>query len=312
MTSHSITTALILAAGQGSRFGTLGKVMPKALAPVLNQPLLVRQIKLLASGGVKDVHIVIGHLGHLIKAAIEANPIPDVSIHFHEQKERLGLAHAVAQAETALGENPFVLILADIAYEAKAISDLLTLPNDVDAVVAVKDEPDIDAIRRNFSVELNKDGLVRRLIEKPVDPPNSMKGTGQYVFSPAIFEAIRNTPRSELRNEYELTDAIQTLVDMGKHVAVSDTITWDLNLTFPADLLACNLYMLAQDGVDHVSVSDVPDGSVVRYSVLGSDVRFDGPVSLNRCVVLDGAVLPSGAQLEGAVIAANGQWTEDT
>ena len=116
MTGRKIDTALILAAGNGTRLGRLGKSIPKALLPVLNRPLLVRHLDVLAKQGVRDVHVVIGHLGQMIQDAVAAHPIDGLTVHFHVQEERLGLGHAVLQAETALSETPFVLILADIAF----------------------------------------------------------------------------------------------------------------------------------------------------------------------------------------------------
>lgn len=302
-----IGTALILAAGQGSRMGALGAHHPKAALPVLGTPLIVRHLRRLAENGVRRAVVVVGHLGEAIRAAVAAHPVPGLEVAFREQAERLGLGHAVLHAEDALGGEPFVLILGDIDYAMRGAA-LFALPPGVDALVAVKHEPDDDAIRRNFSVELAGGRRIARVVEKPVHLPNRLKGTGQYAFSPAIHDAIRATPRSALKNEHELTDAIQTLIDRGGTALAVDTVTWDVNLTVPADLLACNLHHLREGGHDCLAEDSLPGGVQATESVVGCGVRFDGRAELRRVVVLDGSRIAAGAMLEDCVVSPNGIW----
>ncbi|MEP3639677.1 MAG: sugar phosphate nucleotidyltransferase [Paracoccaceae bacterium] len=308
MAGRNIETALILAAGNGTRLGDLGRSIPKALLPVINRPLLVRHLEVLAAQGVRDVHVVIGHLGQMIKDAVAAHPIDGLTVHFHVQEERLGLGHAVLQAEAALSETPFVLILADIAFSLINPDQLFQLPNDVAGRIAVKEEQEVAPIRLNFSVIHDGAGRISKVIEKPQDPPNMLKGTGQYSFDPTIFEAIRKTPRSALRNEYELTDAIQTLIDMGRPVEVAQSIDWDLNLTFPADVLACNLHFRPNASDSECVATQLPTGSRVTNCIIGPDVTADGPVDLLNCVILEGAHLASDTSLRDMIVAPFGSW----
>ena len=302
-----IGTALILAAGQGSRMGGLGAHVPKALLPVLGRPLIVRHLEKLARQGIGRAVIVVGHLGEQVRAALAAHPVPGIEVAFREQPERLGLGHAVLQAEDALAGDDFVLILGDIDYAARD-GALFAMPPGADALVAVKEEPDDAAIRRNFSVELAEGRRIARVVEKPVHLPNRMKGTGQYAFTAALHDAIRATPRSALKNEYELTDAIQTLIDGGRAVLAVDTITWDVNLTVPGDLLACNLRHLRESGRRCVLESPLPEGAHVEESVIGRGVRFDGAAVLKRCVVLDGSRIAAGADLRDCIVSPEGIW----
>ena len=309
MAGRKIETALILAAGNGTRLGNLGRSIPKALLPVINRPLLVRHLEVLAAQGVRDVHVVIGHLGQMIKDAVAAHPIDGLTIHFHVQEERLGLGHAVMQAEAALSETPFVLILADIAFSLINPDQLFSLPEGVVGRVAVKEEEDVAPIRLNFSVIHDGAGRISKVIEKPQDPPNMLKGTGQYSFDPTIFEAIRNTPRSALRNEYELTDAIQTLIDMGRPVELAQSIAWDLNLTFPKDVLACNLHFRSDAPDRDCMASELPEGSRITNSVVAPRVTADGPVILSNCVILEGSRLAGDTPLRDVIVSPYGCWS---
>ena len=305
MSDMNIESALILAAGQGSRMGDLGRDMPKALAPVLNKPLVVRHLELLARAGVRDVHIVVGHLGDKIRDALAAHRVPGLNISYHVQAERLGLGHAMLQAEKGLAGQPFVLLLADIAFTRAQGEAPFVLPDGVSGLIAVKDETDVDAVKRNFSVILDEGNRIQTVIEKPKAPPTMLKGTGQYVFRTEIFDAIRGTPRSSLRNEYELTDSIQTLIDQGHRVHIDENrIVWDLNLTYPADLLDCNRHYLTHLKDAQVMGTELPEGSRIVRSVVGQNVQADGAVDLEDCVVLDGAHLAAGVQLRNAVVGA--------
>ncbi len=119
------------------------------------------------------------------------------------------MAHAVGQLEAYI-EGPFLLMLGDIFFDVSDLSEMTEIygRTDAAAVLAVKDEPEPEAIRRNFAVILNDDGSVRRVIEKPREAPNRLKGCGIYLFDHRIFEAVRRTPRTAMRDEYELTDSV--------------------------------------------------------------------------------------------------------
>jgi dTDP-glucose pyrophosphorylase len=155
-----------------------------------------------------------------------------VRIRYVEQSQRLGLAHAVGQLEPHI-DRPFVLMLGDIFFE---VTDLGRMVRDFEefqpaAVLAAKNEADPAAVRRNFSVHLREDGTVRRVIEKPRFVETNLKGCGLYLFDLRIFDAIRRTPRTALRDEYELTDSIQILIDLDYSVRAATVVEWDMNIT---------------------------------------------------------------------------------
>ena len=301
MTRH-IATAVILAAGSGSRIGELGKYVPKPLLPILNEPLIRRNVRWLKRLGVERIEIVVGHLGGAVRRALEEDPLEGMEIGFTEQKERLGIAHALGQLDGVVRE-PFILLLGDYAFEAPELDRMLRLDGSEGCLLSAKEESDMESLRRNFSIEYDADGLVTRVREKPEDPPNRLKGCGIYTFDERVFEAVRKTQRSPMRNEYEITESIQRLIDAGVRTRFLPVVTWDMNLTYPADLLECNLHFLGkgETGVPRTIMSDLPAGSIFERSVVGRGVRAAGPVQLRESVVFDGAVFESAGSLTRSV-----------
>ena len=300
---------VILAAGHGSRMGPFGDRMPKPVVPICNRPLLAYQLEHLHQLGIEDVLVVIGHLGHVITQILGDGRQFGLRIRYVEQEKRLGLAHAVGQVERYV-DRPFVLFLGDIFFH---VSDLALMirefeTHDAAAVLAVKDEPDTEAIKKNFSVLLQPDGAVRRVIEKPRHVTNSLKGCGLYLFDMRIFDAIRRTPRTAMRDEYELTDSLQILIDYEYPVRVAPVVLHDVNITFIGDLISCCVLELRRRGLPALTGQDcrLTDGVELVNSVLGDRVTITAPVRLERCVVLPDTVIGQGGHFADIVFTPAG------
>jgi dTDP-glucose pyrophosphorylase len=296
---------VILAAGHGSRMGPFGEQVPKPIAPICNKPLMAYQLDHMRALGIDDVIIVIGHLGHRITQALGDGSAYGVNIRYVEQEKRLGLAHAVGQLERYI-RHPFLLLLGDIFYEAPDLNRMLREfeQHAPAAVLAVMEEDDVDAIKKNFSVILREDGAVKRVIEKPRHPPNMLKGCGLYLFDLPIFDAIRRTPRTAMRDEYELTDSIQILIDYEYDVRIAPVVEWDMNLTFIGDLIACCMRQLQKLGVSSVTGKgcEIAPGTELIDACIGDGVRISKPARLERCVVLPGVCLDDGRDYTDTVI----------
>ena len=212
--SSTAPVGVILAAGKGTRIRPFSETTPKPLLPILDRPLMAWQIEQLKTLGVERIVVVIGHLGHKVVQTLGDGSRYGVQLTYVEQDEMLGIAHAVGQLEAHL-DGPFLLFLGDIFFETVQLDRMLERISepDVQGVLAVMREPNPDLIRRNFTVQTDERGFVRRVIEKPRHPKSDLKGCGLYMFDPAIFDSIRRTPRTALRDEYELTDAIRDQVD---------------------------------------------------------------------------------------------------
>ena len=288
---------VILAAGKGTRIRPFSDHYPKPLLPVFDRPLLLWQVEAMSELGITDILIVIGHLGHRVVQSLGDGSEWGVQIRYVEQEKTLGIAHAVGQLEPHL-DHPFLLFLGDIFFETKALGSMLDAFNrdGVDAVLAVKVEEDREAMRRNFSVELGEDGFVSHVVEKPRHPRTNLKGCGLYLFDTSIFDAVRATPRTALRDEYELTTTIELFVQGGHGIVPAEVIEADLNLSAPPDLLDLNLHVMRQRGLDnHIAEgAKVESGAQITNSVIMAGATVKAGAVLDECLVLPGEVISAG------------------
>jgi dTDP-glucose pyrophosphorylase len=293
---------VILAAGKGTRLQPFSERYPKPILPILGKPLLQHQVECLRDIGVRRVIVVIGHLGFEIVRALGNAPELGVELEFVDQGPTLGIAHAVSKLEGVV-DRPFMLFLGDIFFLHEDLSRMVGMlgQDGVQGVLAVKDEPSIEAIRRNFVVLEDEQGFVKRVIEKPQYPPGRLKGCGLYLFDPRFFDAVRRTPRTAMRDEYEITDAIQIFLDDGNRVRAARVIRDDLNLSYPADLLDINLKLLGAESHLGKDVRLAP-GCTVEHSVLMDGVRVEQPIAIRDSLVFAGVTVTGAADLHRVIV----------
>jgi dTDP-glucose pyrophosphorylase len=294
-----VEQGLILAAGRGTRLHPLSGVIPKPLHPVCNKPIMQYQIEAMRQAGIAEIAVVLGPGGGAIRAFFGSGARLGVQISYIDDPAPAGIASSLARAE-GWARGPFAVFLGDIFLALDDITPALEPLSGgcAGTIVVRRDTP--EAVRRNFAVLTGADGRVTRVIEKPAEPPTDLKGCGVYVFDQAIFEAIRRTPRSALRGEYEITDAVQILVEMGRPLYAADVVRWDVNITFPEDLLDCNLRVLRELRVGSLvgTAARVHASARLASSIVGDGARVEAPVLLEECLVLPGARvsdLPGGA-----------------
>jgi dTDP-glucose pyrophosphorylase len=296
---------VILAGGRGSRMYPISERFPKPLLPVANIPLVVHQLRLMRGLGIQDIVILIGYKGFEIPLAIGDGSRHGVRVRYVEQPDMLGIAHAVGRVEPHV-DRPFLLFLGDIYFVPDDLGLMLSTfeQQGGGAVLAVKEEPDLAAIRKNYAVVLDAKGHVVRVVEKPRDPPNRLKGVGLYLFDLSVFDAVRRTPRTAMRDEYEITDTIQVMVDLGLTVRVAQSVRHDVNVTTPVDLLDCNLFALQQvpDGVLLGANTQVHPGARLQRCVLGDNVVIRHPISLRDTLVLDNTTVDSQGDFERFIL----------
>jgi len=297
---------VILAAGRGERIKPLSFTVPKPLLPVCNKPIIQYQIEDMIGLGIRDFVIVVGHLGEKIENHFGDGSSLNVRIRYVEQKEKLGIAHAVGQLENYI-DGPFLLFLGDIFILPKNLPRLFDLffAHNVGAVLAVKRETDPRSIQKNFTVLLREGtDQVRRVIEKPRYLATNLKGCGVYLLSLAIFDAIRNTPRTAMRDEYEITTSIQILIDDGAPVFIADVVDWDMNVTVPCDLLRCNRKWLEHIGEKNVvdASASLPRGVKLENSVIGRNAVIRHPIAIRNSVILDDCKINSKSDIVDQLI----------
>jgi dTDP-glucose pyrophosphorylase len=297
---------VILAAGKGARMYPFSERSPKPILPILNRPLLAHQIEVMRESGITDVHIVVGDLGYQVAGAFGDGSQFGVKINFIEQESTLGLAHAVGALESRV-QLPFLLMLGDIYFHLKAPLGPLceeVLAGTTNANLVSMYEPNPEMVRRNFVIQANADGRVSKVIEKPRYVDSQLKGCGLYVFDPHIFDAIRRTPRTAMRDEYEITDSIQILINDGYVVHHKPIVERDLNLTKPDDLLTINLIELARARlprlVDESAV--LAKGTQVEHSVIGKNVVVTHPIRITHSVIMPGVKVQTSTDLDSVVM----------
>lgn len=293
--------ALILAGGKGTRLRPLTYAMAKQLVPVANKPILHYALDGLYQGGIRDFGIIISpETGEAIKESLETwqkHLAEDVKLTFILQDEPAGLAHAVKIAEPYLGKSPFVMYLGDNLINA----DLKTLiqafmdrvkNEGFEASIMLKQVPNPSS----FGVaELDAQGHVVRLVEKPKEPKSDLAMIGVYMFTASIFTAISRIQPS-WRGELEITDAIQQLIDDKGKVFSSIHPGWWLDTGKKDDLLAANEIVLNEyftkqiDGDIDAATSVHGDVTIGAGSVVKSS-RLTGPIVIGTDCCIENAVI---------------------
>jgi dTDP-glucose pyrophosphorylase len=238
-----IEQGVILAAGHGSRFRPLSWYCPKPLHQVCNKPIIQYQLEAMRDVGVCNVAIVIGHNGLPIEEYFGDGQSLGMRIEYITDAKPSGISYSLAHVENWV-KGPFLVFLGDIFLSFTSLwPALLPLIDGAAGSIVVRTDT-LEAIRRNFAVVTDDSYRVTQVIEKPSDPPTLLKGCGVYGFNHTIFDAIRRTPRSPLRNEFELTDAIQVLINERQPVFAAEVVKWDMNINNSLDLLNCNIKQL--------------------------------------------------------------------
>lgn len=272
------------------------------------------QLEALRDAGVLDAAIVVGPNGNAIRTQFGTGENLGMRLVYFDDPCPSGIASSLLLVEPWI-RGPFALFLGDIMFTFHDLSVAFAKMSEGAAGTLAVRPDTADAIRRNFAVIADGDGRVSRVIEKPADPPNELKGCGVYSFDAAIFEAIRRTPRSPLRNEYEITDSIQTLIDMGRPVFAVNTVEWDENVTYAHDLLTTNLRLLQRSGLGSLigAGASVHRDATVRRSIIGHGAIIDAPVVLDECLVWPGAVIrePAAAVFRRHIFAEGLIWSAD-
>ena len=234
---------LILSGGKGTRLYPLTFTRAKQLIPVANKPVLVRVIEAIREAGVREVGIVVGHTAAEIEEALGDGENWGVKLSYIHQESPDGLAHAVKISRGFLGDDPFVMFLGDNVIEG-GISNLIRdfAHNQWNSQIVLKEVENPSA----YGVaKMRPDNSIERLIEKPIDPPSSLALVGIYMFDHHIFEAVAAIKPSA-RGEYEITDAIQWLIDNGYTVFPHIHRGWWIDTGKPTDMLDANSFVLEE------------------------------------------------------------------
>jgi len=293
---------LILSGGKGTRLRPLTYTSAKQLVPVANKPVLFYGIEALAAAGIRDIGIVVGDTEAEIRAAVGDGSRWGVTVTYIPQDAPRGLAHAVLISESYIGRDPFVMYLGDnllnkgingfvedFVREAPAAQILLTRVPDP----------------QMFGVAELQDGRVVRLIEKPKEPKSDLALVGVYMFSPAVFDSVKRIKPS-FRNELEITDAIQDLIDRGLDVRPHLVEGWWKDTGKLEDMLEANRLILD-------TIERRIDGSVDAESRIEGKVIIEAGAVVERSVIRGPVIIGTDARIVHAYVGpftSIGQRTE--
>jgi len=287
--------SIILCAGKGTRLRPLTHTSAKHLIPIANKPVLFYAIEAIRDCGINDIGVIIGETGEDIKNGLKDGGKWGVNISYIEQKEALGLAHAVSVAKDFLGEEKFLMYLGDnlLKNGVENYADKFVQGNyNAFVLLTEVDNP------KQFGVAEVEKGRVVRVVEKPKEPVSNLALIGVYFFDKNVHQAIKSIKPSA-RGELEITDAIQWMIDKGYKVGAEVIGGWWKDTGKPDDILEANRLILEDIERDIGGAKVVDETSQISGRVKigkGSEIinsKIVGPVIIGEKVrVVDSYVGP--------------------
>lgn len=294
--------AVIPVAGFGTRLKPHTFSLPKVLLNVGGKPILGHIIDKLISEKIFKATFVIGYLGEQIIEYV-TKEYPSLHADFVEQEELLGLAHAIKIAIPTFDDEEVFIILGDTVFDvnlgpvfSKKITSL--------GVKTVEDPS-------RFGVAVCANEKVSRLIEKPETPISKLALVGLYYISNAkllvkcLNELFERNIRT--REEYQLTDALQLMIDNGEIITTFPVEGW-YDCGKPETLLSTNQFLLKQGGtnrsIEGVVMNDpvfISESAVVKNSVIGPFTTIAENCEVTDSIIKNSIISP-GAKVEKAML----------
>jgi glucose-1-phosphate thymidylyltransferase len=293
--------AIIPVAGVGSRLRPHTFTVPKVLLNVGGKPIIGHILDRLIENGFDEATVVIGYLGEKIKEYILRNY--SIKVDFVEQEERLGLGHAIYLSRHTISRDPILIILGDTVFDV----DLKALMTTDSSVLGVKEVED----PRRFGVAETEDGFITKLVEKPDHPKSKLALVGiYYIKNPQILvECLRDEIKANVRTrgEFQLTDALQMLIDQGEQIKTFPIDGW-FDCGKPETLLETNRHLLDQRSsvVDNPSVVVQPpvfisEKATVRNSVIGPYATIADDAIVENAIIRN-SIVSEGARVANSLL----------
>lgn len=284
---------IILHGGQGTRLRPLTYAGPKQLIPVANKPVSHYALEDLASSGVRDVAIVLGEtFPDMVRDYYGDGSRFNVRITYVHQGSPLGIAHAIGLCRDFVGDDDFIVYLGDNMFQ-NGIKKYVEYfeKDDPDALILLKE---VDEPSRFGVAQLGKNNTVVKIVEKPKLPPSNYAVVGLYFFKPSVFNII-SMLKPSYRNELEITDAIQGMIDQGYRVMHSFVEGWWADTGKKDDILALNATVL-----DERIVRDIK-GEVVDSRIEGR-VQIDEGCIIKNSTIRGPAIIGRGTSIMGSYV----------
>jgi len=307
----SVQTAVVLAAGEGTRLRPLTRNRPKPMLPAANRPILEHVLDALIEAGTRHVILVVGYRRERVQEYFGPT-YRDVTLQYVVQEKQLGSGHALLQAREAV-DGPLLVVNGDRVIEAGSVRDVAEAFEEgtAGAAMAVLERHDTS----QYGAVTLRDRDVAELVEKPDTDEYRLINGGVYAFGPSIFRAIDDTPRDA--GELALTDTISRLLETERVRGVRTGGLW-VDATYPWDLLEVAEEVLARGRVaeprrrEGVWIDDDAtvhgDATLRRPVVVGSDCEVGPGAVVGPAVALgQNVTVGPNTTVERSVVDTDGR-----
>lgn len=295
--------AIIPVAGVGTRLRPHTYSLPKVLLNVAGKPILAHILDALLVQNITKATIITGYMGELVEEFVKKR-YKNMEVSFVEQKEQLGLGHAIWTARETFEDEPLMIILGDTIFDV----DLkLAFASGISAL-GVKEVED----PRRFGVVIpNPDGTINRLVEKPQTPISNLAIVGLYfIKNPDALKLALNSIMDNnitTKGEYQLTDALQLMLENGEDFTTFQVEGW-YDCGKPETLLSTNRFLLEkiptqkkfEDSVI-IQPSFISDRAIIERSVIGPYASIaDGAIVKDS--VIRHSIISYGAKVTSSLL----------
>lgn len=229
-----IKKAIILCGGTGTRMYPITKSINKQLLPLLDKPMFFYPLSILMLCGIKNFLFIINK-GQKKNFTKIIGPTKDlgINIQYKEQLKPNGLPEAFSLGKKFIANDPIIMTLGDNFFYGSMISPLLKKSFNMNEGANIYLYPSKNTSSYGV-VELNKNGTIKKIIEKPVFTKSNLVITGLYAFDSNVVNYIKNLKPS-LRNELEIVDLINiykrkkklNLIKLGRGTAWMDVGSYE-------------------------------------------------------------------------------------
>ena len=287
--------AIIPVAGAGTKLRPHTYTQPKALIPLAGKTILSIIIDQLKEAGINDFIFIIGYLGEKIQDYVIEN-YPELNCHFITQSERHGTGHAIELTKGIVGEDEVLIVLGDTIAEYD-VKEIIESPYSMLGVKKV-DDP------RNFGVaEIEEDGFISRVVEKPAIPKSNMALVGVYKIKETEFLFSCLDKIVKVKTSYEdfnLTDALECMISHGAKFRSFKVTNW-FDCGKKESLLDSNAILLKKfggnvhDSGNYKNTIIIPPVSIgvgcdIKNSVIGPNVAIGENTSISHAIIKDSII----------------------
>ena len=280
---------IILHGGHGTRLRPLTHTGPKQLLPIANKPMSQYCLESIKDAGIIDIAIIIGGIGsNKVKEYYGDGKKFGVNITYIEQNYPKGIAHAIQLCKDFVNNDKFLVFLGDNIIQ-KSIFEFTKDFEESDAQATIL-LCEVDNPSR-FGIADVENGQIKKIIEKPKEPPTNLAVTGIYFLTPKIFDVIDRLKPS-WRNELEITDALDMLLKEHNKITYHIITDYWKDTGTPEDIIHANKTILEnlkpifngekEEGVEIEGNVIVGEGTIIKKN---SKIR--GPVIIGKNCIID-------------------------